>query len=96
MSKKPSRLRPKVIDVLAKAYPTELRFSELREKLRYPSRSAFSKVLRDLEADGLVIRTEISYKHVTYSLDVKKYREYIRKERERLDQLEEKIGDSDE
>jgi len=63
-----SSIRDKILHVLSEEYPIEIRFSELYEKCGRPSRSAFSKHLRLLEQEKLIVRTEVSYKHVTYLL----------------------------
>jgi len=63
----------RILKVLADVYPMELRFSELYEKLGRPSRSVFSKHLHILVEQNLVIRTEISYKYVTYTLNFEEY-----------------------
>jgi len=63
----------KILRLLLEEYPRELRFSELRERIDSPSKSVFAAALRVLEQQNLIVRKEISYKYVTYSLNAEEY-----------------------
>jgi DNA-binding HxlR family transcriptional regulator len=90
MSKK-VKVRDRVLLVLAEVYPSELRFSELRERLGNPSRSVFSGALRSLEGEKLIVRTEISYKHVTYCLNAENYEQKLHRDKETIETLQRKM-----
>jgi Fe2+ or Zn2+ uptake regulation protein len=87
------RLRDKLLKVLVEAYPHELRFSDLYERVDSPSRSVFSGALRFLEKKGLVDRHEISYRFVTYTLNLENYRKVVQEDKARIADVEKKLGD---
>jgi predicted transcriptional regulator len=86
------RLRDKLLQVLIDAYPHELRFTDLFERAGSPSRSVFSESLRSLEKGKLVDRHEISYRFVTYTLNIENYRKILHADKERLAEAERKLG----
>lgn len=73
---KKSPLRFRLLQILAKAHPNEMRFLELYEAAGSPSKSVFSASLRWLTDQKLIIREQVTYRCVVYRLDPEKYREW--------------------
>jgi DNA-binding HxlR family transcriptional regulator len=67
----------RLLAVLLKSHPAEIRYNDLWDSLGQPSKSTFSSALHETERLGLVTRTEASYRYVTYTIDVAKYREWL-------------------
>lgn len=63
-----SSIEDRILQELRRIYPMEMRFQELREACLKPSKSAFAAALDRLEKKTLIIRTELSRKHVVYSV----------------------------
>ena len=72
-----SPLRDKLLQLLLEAYPMELRFSELRAQTDNPPKATFTHTLQQLEEQKLAIRNEISYKYVTYTLNLSVYEKMV-------------------
>ncbi len=86
------RLRDRLLQILADSYPHELRFSDLYERAGSPSRSVFSGSLRNLEKRELIVRHEISYRFVTYLLNIENYRKLLKEDEERLNEMKRKLN----
>ena len=78
-------LREKIIKALLES-SMNLRFTDLYNQVDNPSKSHFSHELHQLQNDKLVVRDAIDYKHVEYSLDRKKYQEFLQAQQQLLDE----------
>jgi DNA-binding HxlR family transcriptional regulator len=84
-------LKDKVLQALSEGYPNEIRFSELYEQVGSPSRSVFTEVLKALGEAKLITRNEISYRYVTYRLDLVEFQKKLQADKEKIDEVTRKL-----
>jgi|WetSurMetagenome_2_1015567.scaffolds.fasta_scaffold43884_3 DNA-binding HxlR family transcriptional regulator len=78
-------IREKILKVLLES-TSPTRFTDLYTEAGEPSKGHFSQELHKLQREGLVIRDEIDYKHVEYSLNRKVYEAHLLLEQQALDE----------
>lgn len=84
-------LRDQIIIALVNAKGS-LRFTELYEATGISSRSHFGTALSKLVSENLVIRNEIDYKNVEYTINTPVYQKYLLAEQVKLNEKLKQAG----